>query len=716
MTPRFSTKGAVDTTAQNPCSAPPRNDLEDVIVRVPCYEPNSFGLELTGQDLCAHSLFQGTTGSGKTTTLNRVMRDLIRHRAEDPDRKMGLVFFDPKADDTSQKVAAWAAEAGRASDVKILDGRGPHYLEMLSPGPRLDAVRDLVARLSEVTSVSYGGDNTYWSETRDLMLDAACVIVLMTSGDLGLMDLLGFINDWLLRNGVAPDHVRGRIALFGEIFEAGRGRLDESARLRMQCIANVAESWGRLDPKTRGILNTCVAHCLRPLLDPAAMGYLDPTGRRPMRLEDVPARGEILVVSVNAMEHPDLARLVGRLLKTGFYAALQRRAGGHRSGDRLAGLVVDEYPLVASGAEDRYGDIPQLQTLRGKRGFVVAATQGLASIDMKIGRAAREGLMLNFNNLFFFNSHEPAVDAFAQTHFGAARESVSTHWVQEERAEDGATATCDRREYRRQSAAHVWVCPPGRLATLDTNQAFVSLRGGRRFAEPLWFDPLYFDAAEPGQGTTAPEPGDPVQMIRAAWMEKGGAAGLQAMAPADARLAKAIARDGEHFVPDLDRLHDAMIGVMAAAGRFTLHSPDRIDRILALPRFADDGGAGYSGQLDAALTNGGACPEQIGRRRWPAAWARALLHVLGSDESYPVDLRDFCRLRFIGWHRGLLLVSFANDPQWKDPITADSPDAQAVVRLQLALYPNCFRPLKPRDAAMVASILGPEPSPAWREA
>ncbi len=714
MRPRFDIEGAVDATAQNPCAPPPRNDLEDVIVRVPCYEPNSFRLELTGQDLCAHSLFGGTTGSGKTTTLNHVMRDMIRYRADDPDRKMGLVFFDPKADDTRQKVAAWAAEAGRASDVKILDGRGPHYLEMLSPGPRLDAVRDLVARLAEVTSVSYGGENAYWSESRDLMIDAACVIVLMTSGDLGLMDLLGFINDWLLRNGIAPDHVRERISLFGQILEAGKDRLDESARLRMQCIANVAESWSRLDPRTRGILNTCVAHCLRPLLDPAAMGYLDPTGRQPLQLHQVPARGEIVVVSVNAMEHPDLARLVGRLLKTGFYAALQRRSGAHHSGDRLAGLVVDEYPLVASGAEDRYGDIPQLQTLRGKRGFVVAATQGLASIDGKIGRAAREALLLNFNNLFFFNSHEPAIDAFAQTHFGIARESVSTRWVQEERAEDGATATLDRREYRRQSAAHVWACPAGRLATLDTNQAFVSLRGGRKFAEPLWFDPLYFDAADPGPEPAAPA--DPVQVLRAAWMENSGAAGFQAMATADPRLAKALERDGESSAPDLDGLHDAMIGIMAAAGRFTLHSPDRIDRMLALPRFADDGGAGYSGQLAAALTNGGACPEQIGRRRWPAAWARALLNLLGAGESYPVDLRDFCRIRFIGWHRGLLLVSFANDPGWKDPITSRSPDAQAVVRLQLSLYPNCFRPLKPRDAAMVASILGPDPSPAWREA
>ena len=70
---------------------------------------------------------------------------------------------------------------------------------------------------------------------------------------------------------------------------------------------------------------------------------------------------------------------------------------------------MDEYPLVASCG--RFGDGVNLQTIRSKGGFVVAATQGLVSLDMAIGRATREQLMLNFNNRFIFRSEEREVKA-----------------------------------------------------------------------------------------------------------------------------------------------------------------------------------------------------------------------------------------------------------------------------------------------------------------
>ena len=70
---------------------------------------------------------------------------------------------------------------------------------------------------------------------------------------------------------------------------------------------------------------------------------------------------------------------------------------------------MDEYPLVASCG--RFGDGVNLQTIRSKGGFVVVATQGLVSLDMAIGRANREQLMLNFNNRFIFRSEEREVKA-----------------------------------------------------------------------------------------------------------------------------------------------------------------------------------------------------------------------------------------------------------------------------------------------------------------
>lgn len=50
-----------------------------------------------------------------------------------------------------------------------------------------------------------------------------------------------------------------------------------------------------------------------------------------------------------------------------------------------------------------------MQTIRPKRGFVIAATQGLVGLDLSIGEQARRRLMTNFNNVFVFKSNEREV-------------------------------------------------------------------------------------------------------------------------------------------------------------------------------------------------------------------------------------------------------------------------------------------------------------------
>ena len=122
-------------------------------------------------------------------------------------------------------------------------------------------------------------------------------------------------------------------------------------------------------------------------------------------MEKILEGGKITVVSFPACVDGFSAAVVAKLLKGGFYRALQKR----QNFKRLAGIIMDEYPLVASCG--RFGDGVNLQTIRSKGGFVVVATQGLVSLDMAIGRANREQLMLNFNNRFIFRSEEREVKA-----------------------------------------------------------------------------------------------------------------------------------------------------------------------------------------------------------------------------------------------------------------------------------------------------------------
>lgn len=122
-------------------------------------------------------------------------------------------------------------------------------------------------------------------------------------------------------------------------------------------------------------------------------------------MEKILEGGKIALVSFPGCVDGFSAAVVAKLLKGGYYRAIQKR----QNFKRLAGIIMDEYPLVASCG--RFGDGINLQTIRSKGGFVVAAPQGLVSLDMAIGRANREQLMLNFNNRFIFRSEEREVKA-----------------------------------------------------------------------------------------------------------------------------------------------------------------------------------------------------------------------------------------------------------------------------------------------------------------
>jgi hypothetical protein len=119
-----------------------------------------------------------------------------------------------------------------------------------------------------------------------------------------------------------------------------------------------------------------MANALRPLLSPAARGYFDPSAGSRFLPGDVLA-GRIMVASINAVLHPQLASLLFRNLKRDFYSAVQSRAGAGPE-DRLCLLIVDEFPLAASSQ-----DVEALATIRSKGAGVVAAAVGSFDPDWR---------------------------------------------------------------------------------------------------------------------------------------------------------------------------------------------------------------------------------------------------------------------------------------------------------------------------------------------
>ena len=179
----------------------------------------------------------------------------------------------------------------------------------------------------------------------------------------------------------------------------------ENLKRRLERLKELLLEWQNLDGRTKSNETSTISNLLSAFTNPSVEGLLAEIGKHRLDLDRLVEGGKIAVVSFPACVDGFSAAVVAKLLKGGFYTELQKR----QNFKRLAGIIMDEYPLVASCG--RFGDGVNLQTIRSKGGFVVAATQGLVSLDMAIGRANREQLMLNFNNRFIFRSEEREVKA-----------------------------------------------------------------------------------------------------------------------------------------------------------------------------------------------------------------------------------------------------------------------------------------------------------------
>ena len=60
-----------------------------------------------------------------------LLRDLIRYKADDKERKIALIIFDFKGDGTLEKIRSWANECGRDSDILDFSPDGKFYYDPL---------------------------------------------------------------------------------------------------------------------------------------------------------------------------------------------------------------------------------------------------------------------------------------------------------------------------------------------------------------------------------------------------------------------------------------------------------------------------------------------------------------------------------------------------------------------------------------------------------
>lgn len=448
----------------------------------PCYEPAGGRVELSEADLVQHLLLIGSTGSGKSTLLASALEQLIAHRSAARAERCGLLILDAKTDDLVARVSAVAAQAGRAEDVMVFGPHGHYALDLFGGLRSLEDV-PRVTRSVLLGAEHMGRDNAYWQQATEAMLAAAFTLLVVGKQPLSFARTVEFLRSWLLAPVPSP-RVEERLAALS--------RAPDTRHPTVATALDQAKLWAVLDPKTRSILQSCLLNVIRPLLSPAATRCFAGEHERTGCPAQAATEGRICVVTVNAMAEPELARFFFRLAKQSFFAAVQQRSG---AGHRLCGVIADELPLIVTA-----NDVEQFATLRSKRAFILAATQGLRAIAEQIGMGPTMALLNNCNTTVFLRSREAETALHAQVVLGTRRESRRPRRCEED---SDLLPPPDRAPVP--TPTEIPVCPLGALGRLSPHQAFVIRAEGSVTPWPVWFVP-WFEQGQPALPAPATPP------------------------------------------------------------------------------------------------------------------------------------------------------------------------------------------------------------------
>jgi energy-coupling factor transporter ATP-binding protein EcfA2 len=435
----------------------------------PCYEPAGHRIELTEADLVQHVLLIGSTGSGKSTLLTAATSQLILHNAQRSEDKIGLLVIDAKADDIVSRVRKVAQRAGRKDDVLVFGPDGDHSFDLFGALRSLNDVERMTRRVLLATD-PVGGDNAFWQTTTVNMFSAAFTLLVAAKQPVSFGPVVDFLRRWFLSPTTPPD-----------VQEIAR-RLSKGGRKGHPLIAGALDQvslWNSLDPRTRSNLQSCLVNVLRPLLSPAAVRSFAPCSQPFGSPSQAASEGKLCVVSVNALAEPELAKFFFRLAKQSYFESVQRRSGNQ---NRLSGMVADEFPLVVTRE-----DVEQLATIRSKRCFVLAATQGLNALSERLGVGQSHALVNNCNTLVFMRSREAETAVHAFVTLGTRQKEKR----RQKPSEEGGFLGLLPPPLDEPIVTELPVCPIGALGQLDAHQAYLVFPNGSKTAFPVWFAPWF---------------------------------------------------------------------------------------------------------------------------------------------------------------------------------------------------------------------------------
>ncbi len=353
--------------------------------------------------LTKHTLLVGSTGCGKTTTLNVMLKGLINFKASNQKEKMGLLIFDFKDDNTIAKVRKWAKECGRENDVIDYSLNSGYYFDPLRNLRSPYMINQYMEILWEISPMKSMVDNYWENAARKRLRGVLTTLFLLHDGKLTFEQFTAGINSFL-GSGCKTwiDELKKR---YNNLAESKADGVDRYKWLVKLCYEQLKE-WHNLHPMTRGCEASVLSNISEAISAMDVADYLMATkDKKSLEVSDVLKDGKIVVFSISSTTNRTLATIIGKFLKSEFYTKVQERASDD-SNERLVAIVMDEWQLSATKGEGISSDIVNMQTIRSKRGMVIAATQGFSGLEAILGESETMMALTNFNNVFLFRTNE----------------------------------------------------------------------------------------------------------------------------------------------------------------------------------------------------------------------------------------------------------------------------------------------------------------------
>ena len=200
-----------------------------------------------------------------------LLRDLIRYKADDKERKIALIIFDFKGDGTLEKIRSWANECGRDSDILDFSPDGKFYYDPLCGFDSLKKLSQFAEGILEV--VPEEGER-YWQHALRKRITCVLEYVLFKYETPNFENFLNEIFNFLSRtNELLYEIGKFELAIEDILSKTHEHRIEyEILKRRLERLKELLLEWQNLDSRTKSNETSTISNLLSAFTNPSIEG------------------------------------------------------------------------------------------------------------------------------------------------------------------------------------------------------------------------------------------------------------------------------------------------------------------------------------------------------------------------------------------------------------------------------------------------------------